>query len=138
MSLIAFHALFAVGLAKYFWDKHRSSMIFGVLSALLLPKEVKHELSKAERTGSKTIQLMYTHRDITYEMILPVRSKPMGWVKCIATMSDSTSRDVTEIVLRKSGISKDFYGAKLHAGQVIRGASALNFQDKSGKIILTI
>lgn len=141
-QLIPFHIAFAVGLGKYFWDTHRSSMIFGLLSAILLPKETKHELSKAERTGSKTIQMMYTHRDTTFELILPVRSKPLGWVRCIADISKTEGyaeiKDVTEIVLRKAGISKDFYGAKLHAGQIVRGAVELRFLDKNDKLLMTI
>ena len=142
MHLILFHISFAVGLAKYLWNVHQSSMIFGVLSALLLPKEVKHELSKAERSGNKTIHMEYIYRGVTYELVLPISSKPKGWVKCIATIpgreSDPSLTDVTDIVLRKSGPMKDFYGATLHAGQIIRGATELQFYGRSGLVTWTI
>lgn len=138
MQLVLFHVAFAVGLFKYFWNAHQSSMIFGVLSALLLPKEVKHELSKAERTGAKTIQMNYLYRDATYELILPISSKPKAWVRCIAVIPDHDNMDVTDIVLRKSGPMKDFYGVPLHAGQIIRGATELQFYGRSGLLIWTI
>lgn len=141
-ALLPFHFAFAVGLAKYFWDTHKSSMIFGVLSALLLPKETKSELSKAERTGAKTIQFQYIYRGATYEMVLPIRSKPLGWEKCIADISTSDGyvqvQDVTEMVTRKAGISRDFYGVKLHAGQIVRGAKELRFVRADGTVLLAI
>jgi hypothetical protein len=127
---------FAVGLGKYFWDRNKSSMIVGVLSTLLLPKESPHKHSKAERTASRTLVMPYIYRDSQYEMILPTRSKPLGWTHCWARMSNGSVKEVSEIVSPKSGPFRDFYGMKFTASQLVRGATQLTFFHESGKELL--
>lgn len=129
--------LFAVGLAKYFWDRNKSSMIVGVLSALLVPKTPPGKHSKAERTASRTLVMPYQYRDSQYELILPTRSKPLGWVSCRAIMSDGSTVDVSEMVEAKAGPFRDFYGMNFTASQIVRGASRLIFLHETGRVLLT-
>lgn len=78
----------------------------------------------------------YLYRDSQYELILPIRSKPLGWISCQAQMSDGSVKEVAEIVEPKSGPFRDFYGIKFTASQLVRGASRLTFLHESGKELL--
>jgi len=127
----------SAGLAKRYYNHNKSSMVFGLLSAILLPKENANGVSKAERTASKTITLPYSYNGKSYTLILPVRSKPLGWSICMATFADG-ERDVTSIVEEKAGIDKNFYGATLTPGQIVRGAGKLLFYTDKGTLVHTI
>lgn len=134
---ILLELVFAVGLAKYFWDKNKSSMVVGILSSLLVPKESPDKHSKAERTASRTLVMPYSYRNETYELVLPTRSKPLGWISCQALMNDGSLREVSEVVESKSGPFRDFYGIKFSASQLVRGSKKLTFIHESGKVLLT-
>lgn len=127
---------FAIGLAKYFWERNKSSMLVGVLSALLVPKESPSKHSKAERTASRTLVMPYLYRDSQYELILPTRSKALGWEKCYATMIDGKVIEVSHMIESKSGPFRDFYGLKLTASQLVRGATNLVFVHSTGRVLL--
>jgi len=55
----------------------------------------------------------------------------------MATFADG-ERDVTSIVEEKAGIDKNFYGATLTPGQIVRGASKLLFYTDKGTLVHTI
>ncbi len=136
MILFPIHLTFIVGLCKFLYDKHKSSMIFGVLSALLLPKETPHKLSKAERTASRTLVMKYTCKSQEYELILPARTRPLGWSKALATMSDDTEKDVTELVAAKAGPYRDFFGLSLKSSQIIRGSKEIRLFDSKENLVV--
>jgi hypothetical protein len=128
---------FCAGLAKYIWDHHKSSMVVGLLSALLVPKNDPGKHSKATRTASNTLLLPYTFAGEDLELLLPVRKRRLGWTVCLAHMGDGDKRDVTEHVKPRAGPYGDFFGIKLSAGQICRGATALYFMNEKGELVLS-
>lgn len=129
---------FCIGLGKYFWDRHRSSMVVGLLSALLVPKVDPGKHSKATRTASNTLLLNYTYEGETYEATLPVRKKRLNWTTCVADLGNDKLIDVTDHVKPRAGPFGDFFGIQLKAGQICRGANKLSFSNAKGVVILTI
>ena len=128
----AFIALVMVALGKKYWRRNKNNLMFKMLAAFLAPKQ-KVELSKATRTASKTVLMQYQHKDQTYDLILPIRSRPMGWTHCRATMQNGEIKEVAAEVLSKSGPMKDFFGIKLKPHQVYRGAVKLDFHNPKRK-----
>ena len=136
-----FILLFLVALGHKYWRKHRTDLVIRLIANAFTPKNTSNNdgLSQATRTASKSILMKYKYKGVTYEMVLPVRSRPLGWSVCTATMYDGSEKDVTESVAERAGPMKDFYGAKLRAQQVYRGANKLVFANESGsKTYLTI
>lgn len=121
-----FILLFLAVIARRYYYKHRTNLIIQLLEQALVPKTT-NKLSRATRTASKTVIIEYTHKEETYEVILPIRSRALGWTQCTATMTTGEVRDVTADVMSKAGPMKDFYGVKLKPAQVYRGASKLVF-----------
>uniref|UniRef100_A0A6C0CGP2 Uncharacterized protein n=1 Tax=viral metagenome TaxID=1070528 RepID=A0A6C0CGP2_9ZZZZ len=136
--MILVEIAFCIGLGKYFWDRHKSSMVVGLLSALLVPKTDPGKHSKATRTASNTLLISYTYGSETHELVLPVRKRPLKWTSCVADMGGDVRQDVTELVKPRAGPYGDFFGIKLSAGQICRGASALYFMDAKGDLILSL
>ena len=136
--IFIFYFLFLVGLGKRTWARNRSSIIIKGLEAMLTPKTVVN-LSKAQRTASRTVLIKYTHQETEYEVVLPMRRRPLGWDRCVATMKDDSEQDITKDVLSRAGPHKDFFGAKLRAGQIYRNAKELKFYSpKKANPILVI
>jgi hypothetical protein len=134
--MVLIELAFCIGLGKYIWDRHKSSMVVGLLSALLVPKADPGKYSKATRTASNTLMINFTYQDEHHELLLPVRKKKLAWTKCSARMGDSEERDVTEHVRPRAGPFGDFFGVKLTAGQICRGAKSLYFTNEKGELIL--
>lgn len=137
--MILIELAFCVGLAKYIWDRHKSSMVVGLLSALLVPKVDPGKHSKATRTASNTLILQYTYANETHELLLPVRKKRLVWTECWADLTGEERRqNVTDHVKPRSGPFGDFFGIKLSPGQICRGATTLYFMNDKGDIIMTL
>ena len=132
--------IFLIGLAKRTWSRNKSSIIIKGLEAMLVSKKTEIiTLSRAQRTASKTILIKYTHQEQEYEVILPMRRRPLGWTFCKATMKDGTVCDITAEIKEKAGPHKDFFGVTLKPGQIHRNAIKLEFMSpKKAKPVLVI
>lgn len=131
-------AIFMAGLAKYFWDQNRSTIVVGVLSALFASKGPQYQCSKAERTASKTLILTYIHNDSEYQLHLPVRGRPLKWKTCMAYSDNGEIEDVSDFIRPIAGPFGDFFGLKLAPGQIVRGAQQLRFYGEKDNLVLEI
>lgn len=130
--------IFCVGLGKFIWDRNKSSMVVGLLSALLVPKADPGRHSKATRTASNTLILNYTYGNEEHELVLPVRKRRIAWTQCLADMGGDVNQDVTNHVAKRCGPYGDFFGLKLTPGQICRGARKLTFINEKNTILLEI
>lgn len=134
MTLAIFHLFTFAGIMKILWEKYKSSVVIGILSAMLLPKEQPPSVSKAERTISKTMLIPYHYNGDEYTIMVPVKSRKTRWDFCIAHLDNGETVDVTTEVRPYAGPNGDFLSMKLKPYQLVRDAKTIHFYRVKGEI----
>jgi len=130
--MVLFHLVFLVGLAKFFWDTYKSSLIAKIVMNFLFPPSTMTESScKAVKQISGVYHVPYVLRNKPYTFVVPkTASKRSKWDTAKATMENQSEVDVTELVLPYAGPKRNFFGIQYSAKDLIRGADRILFYEE--------
>lgn len=131
MHEVFYYVFFLTALYRIF-KQSKYSFLMHLLSRMLVSseKDEKASLSVISRSASKSYLLKCKDsKENEYEIVLPLRRKPLVWDKCMATLANNEQKDVTKAVIYRAGPGKDFFGlsAQLKPHQIVTGSVKLQF-----------
>ena len=131
-------AVFVAGLAYREYKRRKNDLLMKLLIKFMTPsKKTEGGISEGSRTISKTFTVPYTHAGVQYVMTVPI-GRRKKWSHCFATMKDGQVQPVTDRVKIVAGPYGNFFGAKLSAGKIIRGATKLQFVGEDFQELFTM